>query len=74
MLGMPATTQFDLNFRLLGIPVRINPFFWVLAALLGWESHDRFGVLVWIACVFVSILVHEFGHGLTSRAFIRRQP
>ena len=36
MLGMPAPTQFDLNFRLLGIPVRINPFFWVMAAVLGW--------------------------------------
>ena len=38
-----------------------------MAAALGWESHDRFDVLIWIACVFLSILVHEFGHGLTAR-------
>ncbi|WP_435005310.1 metalloprotease [Tundrisphaera lichenicola] len=76
MLGMPATTQFDLNFRLLGIPVRINPFFWVMAAVLGWGGRDTDGleVVVWVACVFVSILVHEFGHGLTARAFTRQQP
>jgi stage IV sporulation protein FB len=74
MLGMPATTQFDLNFRLLGIPVRINPFFWVLAAALGWESHDGWEVLIWIGVVFVSILVHEFGHGLTARALSPQRP
>jgi Zn-dependent protease len=26
-------------------------------------------VLIWMACVLVSILVHEFGHGLMARAF-----
>ena len=74
MLGMPATTPFDLNFRLLGIPVRVNPFFWVMAAVLGWESHDGWEVLIWIAIVFVSILVHEFGHGLTARALSPQRP
>jgi stage IV sporulation protein FB len=74
MLGMPATTDFDLNFRLLRIPVRIHPFFWVLSAALGWEGRDGAQVLVWIACVFVSILVHEFGHGLTARALSGQRP
>ena len=35
MLQLPAATPYDLNFRLLDIPVRINPFFWLVAALLG---------------------------------------
>ena len=26
-------------------------------------------MLIWIGCVFVSILVHEYGHGLMSRLF-----
>ena len=74
MLGVPATTEFDLKFRLLGIPVRVHPLFWVLAAFLGWSNRHFGEILVWIGCVFVSILVHEFGHGLTARALIRRNP
>ena len=26
-------------------------------------------LLLWVACVFVSILVHEYGHGLMAKAF-----
>ena len=74
MLAVPATTAYDLNFRLLGIPVRIHPFFWAVAALLGWSNQDFSRILIWIACVFVSILVHEFGHGLTARALDRQRP
>ena len=74
MLGVPATTDFDLNFRLLGIPIRVHPLFWVLAALLGWSGRDGGQIVVWVACVFVSILVHEFGHGLTARALARQEP
>ncbi len=76
MLGMPATTDFDVKFRLLGIPVRINPLFWVVTAMLGWGGRERGGaeVIIWIACVFVSILVHEFGHGLTTRALFQNNP
>ncbi len=74
MLAIPEPTSFDLNFRLLGIPVRINPFFWAAAAFLGWQSHDGFELLTWIACVFVSILVHEYGHGLTIMALSSQRP
>ncbi len=73
MLGVPATTAYDVNFRLLGIPVRINPFFWGVTALLGW-SREPAQILVWVACVFVSILVHEFGHGMTARWLDRQRP
>ena len=74
MLGMPATTAYDLNFRLLGIPVRVHPFFWAAAALLGWSNAKFSEILVWMACVFGSILVHEFGHGLTARWLDRQRP
>ena len=74
MLAVPATTAYDLNFRLLGIPVRIHPFFWAVAALLGWSDQNFSHILIWVACVFVSILVHEFGHGLTARALDRQHP
>lgn len=53
-----------------GIPVSISPFFWLTAGLIGWINTFSFvGTLIWIAIIFVSILVHEFGHALTSRAF-----
>jgi Zn-dependent protease len=68
MVGL-AETQFDVRFRLLGVPVRIHPFFWVVAAVMGWQENDLAMVLLWIGCVFVSILVHEFGHALSSRSF-----
>lgn len=70
MLGIPAATPFDLNFRLLGIPVRISPWFWVVGVMfnLGSEVPIQF-TLIWVGCIFVSILAHEFGHGLTAKAF-----
>ena len=74
MFEIPPPTPYDVKFRLLDVPVRVNPLFWAMAAALGWESHDRFEVLIWIACVFVSILVHEFGHGLTARALFPTRP
>jgi Zn-dependent protease len=61
-------TRFDLNFRLFGIPVRIQPWFWAIAALLG-LSNNLLNVLLWIVIVLISVLVHEFGHALTMRAF-----
>jgi stage IV sporulation protein FB len=69
MFGVPGETEFDLKFRLLGIPVRVHPLFWVLAAILGHSARDGFLLLLWIGCVFVSILVHEFGHALVARAY-----
>lgn len=70
MLGLPAPTPFDLRFRLLHIPVRVSAWFWVGAAMLGGAGDAGIRVLaIWLAAVFFSILLHEFGHGLTARAF-----
>lgn len=68
MFGVPGPTEFDLRFRLLGIPVRVHPLFWVMAALLGGNPRDGTIFVVWIGCVFISVLVHEFGHALMARS------
>ena len=68
MLGA-SETPYDLRFRLLDIPVRVHPFFWLIAAALGWQNNNLPMVVAWVGCVFVSILVHEYGHGLTAKAF-----
>jgi Zn-dependent protease len=71
MFGVPGPTEFDVRFRLLGVPVRVHPLFWAMAAMLGWNLTAGSGklLLVWVGCVFFSILVHEFGHALTAKAF-----
>lgn len=56
------------------VPVKISPFFWVTAGLIGWVNSMGTGspfilTLIWIGVIFVSILVHEYGHALTSRYF-----
>jgi len=70
MLLEPQTTNYDLNWKMLGIPVRIHPLFWLTTVLLGWKPGIAFGkVSIWVVCVFVSILVHEFGHALTAKRY-----
>ncbi|MCP5505804.1 MAG: site-2 protease family protein [Chlamydiales bacterium] len=56
------------------IPVKISPFFFLTAALIGWinsagTKHTLALTLIWVGVIFVSILVHEYGHALTSRYF-----
>ena len=57
-------------FTLAGIPVFVSIWFVLVVGYLGFRSagEPAEGVL-WVACVAVSILVHEFGHGLVSRHF-----
>ncbi len=59
-------TPYDLRFRALGIPVRVHPLFWVIMAIIGWEPENLPVVLIFVGCAFLSILVHEYGHGLTA--------
>lgn len=63
-----------IRFKLLGFPVTIEPFFWIVIALLGGafgaDSPERLRLLlVWVAVVLVSILVHELGHALAGRRY-----
>jgi stage IV sporulation protein FB len=71
VLAEPPRTPYDVNFRLFGFPVRIHPLFWLGAALLGANTlNDGLHfMLIWIAVVFVSILVHELGHAIAFRRF-----
>jgi membrane-associated protease RseP (regulator of RpoE activity) len=68
MIGT-SETPYDLRFRFLGVPVRIHPMFWLISAALGWRDYDIPMVALWVLCVLVSILVHEYGHALVSKAF-----
>ncbi len=69
MLAEPQRTSYDVNFRVLGFPVRIHPFFWLGTALLGASALDRGPtfLLIWMVVVLVSILVHELGHALAFK-------
>jgi Zn-dependent protease len=69
MFSLAAPTPYDLRFHLLGVRVRINPWFWLVMAIISGQNNHLPGVLIFIGCAFVSILVHEFGHGLTSASF-----
>ena len=71
----PSPTRFDLRGRLLGTPVRIHPLFWLAVCSLGWPIYadpDRGSftfLFLWVFCVLISLLVHEFGHVALGRLF-----
>jgi Zn-dependent protease len=60
------------HFRIFGIPIRVEPFFVVVAALFGIRLEPLWVVFAWVGIVFVSVLVHELGHALTYRALGQR--
>jgi stage IV sporulation protein FB len=80
-LAEPPPNAWDLHLNLLGIHVRISPWFWLANAVLGWSFAQGFAhysrgtlsigaaLLMWIGVVLVSIVVHEFGHALAFRFF-----
>lgn len=74
MIGVDSRTPLDLRFPLGPIPVRVGILFWVFSAIFGYINAPREGtlvvnILVWVGCVFVSILTHELGHALVYRLF-----
>jgi Zn-dependent protease len=71
VLLAPDPTPYDLRWRMFGVRIRVHPLFWVVAALLGFEwSKVGFPfLLLWVACVFVSVLWHELGHVFMGRLF-----
>jgi len=72
LLGEPDPTQADLHFRIFGFPVRVSPYFWVgvlILKLSGGHEVDPEDAAIWVAVVFVSILVHELGHAFLQRRF-----
>ena len=61
-----------IRFSLFGIPIEVQPFFWVMSALMGGalNADSRaafFAMALFVVAAFISILVHELGHALTGR-------
>ena len=56
-----------IQFTLLGVPVRIEAWFFVVP-LFALQTRDVRGALIWGALVFISVMVHELGHALAMRA------
>jgi len=63
-----------IRFTILGIPVQVQPWFWITMALIGGglsagNSMEIMLVLVFIFAGFLSILTHELGHALMIRKY-----
>ncbi|HYO24868.1 MAG TPA: site-2 protease family protein [Lacipirellulaceae bacterium] len=72
LLYEPPPTPADLHFRLLGVPVRVSPMFWVVTGLMALNrgrGTPPADFVIWVAVVFVSIVVHEMGHALLQRRY-----
>ena len=82
MLQAPPLTPYDLRFHVWRFPVRISVWFWLGTFLLGYQAAGAWDrgledaspgmlpiVMIWIGCVFVSIMIHELGHTLAYRRY-----
>jgi Zn-dependent protease len=61
-------SQLALRFHVAGIPVVVEPGFWIIALLLGMSGTPQ-TLLIWIPAVFFGVLAHELGHALMARTF-----
>jgi len=63
-----------LRFRVAGIPVRVQPFFLLVAVVFGQMiagDHPQWleRMALWVLIMFLGVLAHELGHAFTGRAF-----
>lgn len=63
-----------IRFSVFGIPVTVQPFFWITLALIGGALRADSALAILFVCLFLmagflSILIHELGHALTARKF-----
>lgn len=65
----PGRTNWDLEFSIFRVPVRVHPFFWLVGLLLGAQANDPAEWIAWMIAFFVAILVHELGHAAAMRAY-----
>lgn len=65
-LNEPQPTPYDLRFRIGSVPVTVNPWFWLISLLLSGVGQGTTGVsiVIGVAVVFISILIHELGHAV----------
>jgi stage IV sporulation protein FB len=67
----PNETPYDLRWRMFGISVRVHPMFWLISLIMG-STTLELGfqyLLIWVACSFASILIHELGHVWMGQVF-----
>ncbi len=63
------------EFTLFRIPIRVEPFHWVILAILGSAGNglesrkDLIDVLLFMVAGFFSIVIHEMGHALVGRKY-----
>jgi Zn-dependent protease len=64
-----------MRFSLFGIPVHVQPIFWLVGLMLGaprgTSPREIAGLAIWMVVLFVSILAHELGHAFAMRAYGR---
>lgn len=63
-----------IRFSLFGIPVSVQPWFWVTMAFIGGGLHASSSLQIMLVGVFafagfLSILIHEMGHAMVIRKF-----
>ncbi len=66
-----------MQFTLFGFPVRVEPWFWLSAALLGGglrpeafsSAANLASIGIWVILAFFSVLCHELGHASAGRRF-----
>jgi Zn-dependent protease len=62
------------RFSIFGIPVLVQPFFWITLAIIGGAGSADSASAILEICLFIlagflSVLVHELGHALMARKF-----
>ncbi len=63
-----------IRFSIFGIPVEIQPFFWITLVILARPEKADSGpeilrIALFVLAGSISILIHELGHALTARSF-----
>lgn len=66
---MNATASW--RFQILNFPVRVHISFFLIAILLGLNSGNILNILLWVAIVFFSVLLHEIGHAVAAEYYGR---
>jgi len=79
--GFPCTPRLSalppgrmVRFSIFGIPVEVQPWFWLTLALIGGINDagtpdGLLKLLLFVLAGFISVLVHELGHALTGKRF-----
>lgn len=52
--------------EIFGFPLRIDPFFFFTAWLIGGRQEPQW-MVIWVAVVFTGVLAHELGHAFAGR-------